>query len=321
MALLAASGSSQRSIMSKAKTINSISNFLGMQASSGKGVWAVLGVTEFIAIWGGLACMSTAFNFWFRERSGYRGNISGNTSRDGVTTKIGAKISSPVTSATDTRDLEKGETAELAASGTDDEIACLKQAIAKLSESDPGSNRTIVALEQSPPPREDITVVVEQVDIMGAVDEATSNSDDSQRPKLAARVETTNNSGAIAESAAVKQVSKEKPGVTSSQAQTHSSDVHAVDKGQKGSIEGSDEGQGASTKASDERKGDDVVSDDQKQDSVVDSVVADDEKPVRHKLPESHLALVSERWSNRAQASSAGGTTPVSVIQWQWRRK
>lgn len=114
LALITAAVAGQRSMKTKAKAINSISEYLGMSAVPGKGYWIAVCVAEFLALWIGLAFLSHALNFRFRERKD-AAPASSKTSEKrcsgtSVRTKSGARISAPLMSPLTTPSREKTST-------------------------------------------------------------------------------------------------------------------------------------------------------------------------------------------------------------------
>lgn len=102
----------------KATTINTISDFLGLRAMPGKGYWIAVCLAEFLVLWLGLACVSLSLNIKFRGR---REDPANNTSEDttsvsGVRTQDGAKFSAPTMIVPNNQDNQKTEISETATS-------------------------------------------------------------------------------------------------------------------------------------------------------------------------------------------------------------
>ncbi|KAE9971517.1 hypothetical protein EG328_005524 [Venturia inaequalis] len=112
LALITAAVAGQRSMKTKAKAINSISEYLGMSAVPGKGYWIAVCVAEFLALWIGLAFLSHALNFRFRERKDFASSKTSEKRYSGtsVRTKSGARISAPLMSPLTTPSREKTST-------------------------------------------------------------------------------------------------------------------------------------------------------------------------------------------------------------------
>ncbi|TID27244.1 hypothetical protein E2P81_ATG00007 [Venturia nashicola] len=112
LALIAAIVTGHRSMKTKAQAINSISGYLGMIAVPGKGYWIAVCVAEFLGLWIGLAFLSHALKFRFREDEKFFKTSENRYSGAGVRTRSGARISAPIMAPSMTRSREKTKTPE-----------------------------------------------------------------------------------------------------------------------------------------------------------------------------------------------------------------
>jgi hypothetical protein len=292
LALIVASVTGQRSMKTKAKTINSLSDFLGMRAVPGKGYWIAICLAEFLMLWIGLACVATALNFRFRERNEYFPcKTSDSTATDsGIKTRNRLQISAPFMTAPDTRDIEKAETVEAVVKETENDMHPVEQEHQQSISSGPHH-----ANIQSPP-SEEVTVVVKEIE------ETDVNASNDQTMDSVGHDHAKEKAEESIEAGETNDESEVGSGVPLSSAPKHNHVEDVVGEGQETDFEAGEEVNGAKNRNVEERQEEEVEGYDQSQYGAEPAVQ-------RHKRSSEEQTIVNDRWSCQAEASPSRRTT------------
>lgn len=298
----------------KAETVNSISEFLGMRAVPGKGYWIALCVAEFLLLWVGLAFLSHSLNFKFRERKKYLPcKTSGYTnSETGVRTKSGARISAPLIPPSVTRSREKTKTPENIPEEAEDDLNSAER------------RTSILKQDAEQPHKEDFTVLVEEVEENDGHDDKRLSAGTLRPSKDKAR--------AVLDALAEKEQSEHESGVALSS--IHRSPVsRAVHEESRYEEERDDKQQHADQKTIDDRREEVVGETDELRDKhQVDEqqhadkeTIDDGREQAAKKIDELRdepgpvqdrpRADTNDRWSCQGETSESDTTTRASCYQ------